>query len=79
MFPCRHRGDMFAMPCLCLPGSPQSHRLAVRYPELLCAGEIAGGGEASTQTLEMKENCKCLVCRQGQKKHISHLEGQAEC
>lgn len=33
MFPCRHRGEMFAMPGLCLPGSPQSHQLAAQCPE----------------------------------------------
>lgn len=45
MFPCRHRGEMFAMPGLCLPGSPQSHRLPARCPEPVSAGGKEPGVE----------------------------------
>lgn len=55
MFPCRHRGEMFAMPGLCLPGSPQSHQLAAWRLEPVSAGERTGGREALTYTQEMKE------------------------
>lgn len=55
MFPCRHRGEMFAMPGLCLPGSPQSHQLAARRPKSMSAGERTGGSEALTYTQKMKD------------------------
>lgn len=55
MFPCRHRGEMFAMPGLCLPGSPQSHQLAAQHPESMSAGERTLGREALTYTQKMKD------------------------
>lgn len=55
MFPCRHRGEMFAMPGLCLPGSPQSHQLAAWHLEPVSSGERTGGRETLTYTQEMKE------------------------
>lgn len=50
MFPCRHRGEMFAVPALCLPGSPQSHQLAAHCSEPPSAGERNWGPEKLTRT-----------------------------
>lgn len=68
MFPCRHRGEMFAMQSLCLPVSPQSHQLAVQCPEPVSAGERTGGREALTYTQKMKEKPQMSCVSPGAKR-----------
>lgn len=75
MFPYRHGREMFATPGLCLPGSPQSHRLAARCPRAsLCWGKRAGGGRRAhiyTGDEEETTNVLCQVAR-GKGNKISH-------
>jgi len=67
MFPCRHRGEMFAIPSLCLPGSPESPPCCLVPPSCSLLGK-AGGGEVLTFTQETKE--RPLMSSQRQKEHI---------
>lgn len=72
MFPCRHRGEMFAMPGLCLPGSPQSQQLAAQRPEPVSAGERTGGREALAYTQKMKRETTNVLCVARGKRNTSH-------
>lgn len=52
-----------------MPDSPQSHRLAAWYPELLSAGARATGEEALTYTQEMKETTNVLCVARGKRNY----------
>lgn len=69
MFPCRHRGEMFAMPDLCLPGSPQSHQLAAQCPELagVCWGKNWGQRGSRTYTGDKGETANVLCAARGKR------------
>lgn len=74
MFPCWHRGEMFAILGLCLPGSPQSHRLAAWCPKPVSAGErgthIYRGDEGQTS------NVLCVTRGKRNTSHTSLSSGE---
>lgn len=72
MFPCRHRGEMFAMPGPCLPASPRSHQLAAWRFEPASAGlENQGQRDSHTYTDDEGATTKVSLVAGG-KRNTSH-------
>lgn len=72
MFPCRHRGEMFAMPGLCLLALRRVTSWLPGASSQCLLGERTGGREALTCTQEMRERPQNVLCVARGRRSTSH-------